>query len=120
MRPLNVSEVGDALIVVFDDPSSVNDGQTDFYRQALYSYVSERPRPHVAVDLGPVEFLSSSGIALLIGLNRRIKALGGDLVLFQIHPYVMEVLQLMKLTSLFKVVPDSASALTMFSSLPPA
>ncbi len=117
MRPLDVREVGGALIVVFDDPQSVNDGQSDQFRNAVYERVEEQPRPRIAVDLAAMDFLSSSGVALLIGLRRRIIALDGKLVLLRPHPYVRDLLNMMKLAPLFLFANDESAALAL---LPPS
>jgi anti-sigma B factor antagonist len=118
--PLQTRKVGGVLILTLSEAASVNDGQTDFFRQSVYEVVEEMPRPRVAVDLGPIDFLSSSGVALLIGLRRRILAAEGALVLYQLHPYIESLLRMMKLMPLFRVAPDEESAVALLDSLPPA
>jgi anti-anti-sigma factor len=119
-RPLQTREVGGNLIVTLDEAASVNDGQSDFFRQTVYEVVEETPRPRIAVDLGPIDFLSSSGVALLIGLHRRVEAAKGALVLYRLHPYVEDLLRTMKLMPLFRVAPDEESALALLDSSPSA
>ncbi len=118
MRPLNSRETDGVLIITLDDPLSVNDGQSDLYRQSIYGFIAEHPRPRVAVDLAPIEFLSSSGVALLIGLRRRVVASDGSLALFHVHSYVQDLLCMMKLSSLFQIVPDEVAALALLPPLP--
>lgn len=116
MRPLKTREAGGVLILTLEEPAGVNDGQSDVYRQKVYEAVEDLTRPRVAVDLGPIDFLSSSGVALLIGLRRRIAASGGSLVLFRLHPYVQDLLRVMKIAPLFRIADDEAGALGMLSS----
>jgi anti-sigma B factor antagonist len=118
MRPLKTREEGGILILTLDEAASVNDGQSDVYRQAIYSTIEEIPRPRVAVDLGPIDFLSSSGVALLIGLRRRVAASEGTLVLYRLHPYVQDLLRMMKVMPLFRVAPDEEAALAVFQPSP--
>jgi anti-sigma B factor antagonist len=116
MRPLKTREVGTAFVVTIDDAVGINDGQSDEYRLAVYETIDERPRPSIAVDLSQVEYLSSSGVAFLISLRRRIGAAKGGLVIFGVNAYVAGILRTMKLAPIFVFADDEAAALAL---LPP-
>jgi anti-sigma B factor antagonist len=116
MQPPKTRDEGGVLILTLEEMAGINDGQSDVYRQQVYEVVSDLPRPRVAVDLGPIDFLSSSGVALLIGLRRRIATSQGSLVLFGLHPYVKDLLRVMKIAPLFQIADDEESALRMLSS----
>ena len=118
MRPVKAREVGGVLVLALDDQASVNDGQSDLYRKSIYDRIAERPTPRVAVDLGAIEFLSSSGVAFLIGLRRRVAGQGGELALFGLHPDVVDLLGMMKIGPLFKVGEDEPAALGLLSPSP--
>jgi anti-sigma B factor antagonist len=118
MRPPTTSEEDGVLLITFDDPNALNDGRSDSFRQSIYEIVQSLQRPRVAADFGPVDYLSSSGVALLVGLKRRVDAQNGTLVLFQMQPYVKDVLKVMKLLQLFTVTPDRPSAFAALSSSP--
>jgi anti-sigma B factor antagonist len=116
MRPPTTSEEAGILVVTFDDPNALNDGRSDAYRQSIYQLIDARTSPQIVADLGPVDYLSSSGVALLVGLKRRTDAHQGKLVLAQLHPYVLDVLRVTKLNQLFQIAEDRASALALLSS----
>jgi anti-anti-sigma factor len=116
MRPLTTSEEGGVLILTFDDPNGLNDGRSDAFRQSVYELVLSRQQPKVAADLGPVDYLSSSGVAVLVGLKRRVDSQNGRLVLFQLHPYVHDVLRVTKLTQYFTIANDRAAALAALTA----
>lgn len=120
MQPLKTREEAGALIVTFDDPASLNEGRSDSFRESVYELVMNHPDPRVAVDLGPVEYLSSSGVAMLIGLKRRLDGRSGRLVLFQVQPYILDILKVMKLHNYFVIADNEASALSLLSPAPPA
>ena len=120
MRPLKTRDAGGVLIITLEESAGVNDGQSDAYRQKIYEAVEDRPRPRVAVDLGPIDFLSSSGVAMLIGLRRRVAASRGELVLYGLHPYVQDLLKVMKIAPLFRIADDEAGALGLLSPTPAA
>ena len=111
MRPPTSREEAGVMIITFDDPAGLNDGRSDRFRQSLYELAMSRPTPRIAADLGPVDYLSSSGVASLVGLKRRIDAIDGQLVLFHLHPYVFDVLRVTKLHQLFAIAADQQSAL---------
>jgi anti-sigma B factor antagonist len=121
MRPPTSREEAGALVITFDDPAGLNDGRSDAFRQALYELVESYPtQPRVAADLSPVDYLSSSGVAVLVGLKRRVDAKQGQLVLCHLHPYVHDVLRVTKLHQLFTIVPDQAMALRQLQAAGPA
>ncbi len=115
MRPVTTRDERGVLILTLEEPAGVNDGQSDVYRQKVYQAVHDLPRPRVAVDLGPIDFLSSSGVALLIGLRRRVESAGGELMLFRVHPHVRDLLRIMKIEPLFRTADDEDSAVTALS-----
>ena len=120
MQPPKIREEGGVLILTLDDPAVVNDGMATDFRQPIYESMLDRPEARVAVDLGVIDYLSSSGVALLIGIKRRIDQVRGTLVLFQIHPDVLDLLRSMKLLALFRVAATQGEALEILSSAPDA
>jgi len=118
MRPPTTSEEAGILVITFDDPNGLNDGLSDAFRQSIYELVQEREGPQVAADLSPVDYLSSSGLAVLIGLQRRVNARKGKLVLCHLQPYVQDVLRITKLLPHFNVAPDRDAAFALLSTRP--
>jgi anti-sigma B factor antagonist len=118
MSSFSVREEPDALIVRIDDPAALNDFRSNGFRDALYDTVEQHAIPRVAVDLGPVDFLSSSGVAILVGLKRRVDGRGGKLALFQIQPIVLDVLRVVRLHQYFSIVDDEAAALALIRPMP--
>jgi anti-sigma B factor antagonist len=116
MRPPLVREEGDILLITLDDPVAVNEGQAYGLRQVLYSKVETLEAPKVAIDLGAIDYISSTGIALLIGLKRRIEARQGRLALFHLRDEVVELFAVMRLTGLFAIVPDQEQAFNLLRS----
>jgi anti-sigma B factor antagonist len=116
MRPLPVREIDGVLLIVLDDSTSLNEGQAVGLRQSLYSSLSSRTEPRVALDLSAIDYISSTGIALLIGTKRRVEAAKGKLVLFGLHPDVLELFVVMKLVNLFEIAADEVQAIEL---LPP-
>ena len=119
MEPLSIDPKGGVLVVRFGDGSAFHESQAVEFRQGLYSAFATTPSPQVALDLAGVDYLSSSGIALLIGAKRRVDAAQGRLVLFNLDPEVFDLFHSMKLTFLFDIASNEVEALAHFPT-PPA
>jgi anti-sigma B factor antagonist len=70
---------------------------------AAMTELMDRGHTHVAVDLGAVEFIDSSGLGVLVGSLRRLRDDGGDLVLRAASPPVTRILELTGLDGLLPV-----------------
>jgi len=120
MSTFNTREERDGLVIGFDDSAGLNDFRSNAFRDALYQTVESCERPRVAMDLGRIDYLSSSGVAILVGIKRRADARQGKLVLFSIQPAVLDLLRVMKLDRYFLFADDETSALSSLRPLPTA
>src|SRR3984957_899997 len=110
----------DVLVVQFETPAGLNDFRNNALRDALYELVQTRSEPHFAVDLQKVDYLSSSGVAILVGLKRRVESRGGKIVIYHVQPIVRDLLAVMKLDRFFLIADDENKALASVRPLPPA
>lgn len=62
-----------------------------------------RANPKLALDLHGLDYLSSAGLRLLLGVHRASEAAGGAVRLLRPGPSVLEVLEVSGFTSLFTV-----------------
>ena len=111
MSAFRTREDPDGLVITLDDPSGLNDFRSSAFRDSLYQTVESRESPRVAFNLKAVDYLSSSGVAILVGLKRRIDSKQGQLVLFNVQPVVFDLLRIMKLTQYFNFADDEPRAL---------
>jgi len=70
--------------------------------------------PKAIVNLDGVKFISSSFIAGLIAVHRRLKAAEGRLAICSVHPVVMEGFVGARLDRLFEIFDDEESAVSSF------
>jgi len=110
----------DVLVIAFDNPVALNDFRNTPVRDAVYETLQAHPNARLAVDLSQVDFLSSSGIAILVGMKRRIDARNGHMIVYHLQPIVRDLLAITKLDRFFTIVEDEQRALAMFRSLPTA
>ena len=111
MTIFHTREESDALIITFGSAAGLNDFRNNSLRDSLYDLVQSRPEPRVALDLLKVDYLSSSGVAILIGLKRRVETRQGKIVFFHVDPVVRDLLKVMKLDSYFACADDEHAAL---------
>ncbi len=80
------------------------------------SFISRRNPPNVILNLSGVQLVSSSFIAGLIALNKRMNDAKGKLVLCELTPVVHETLSGAKLDRILTLVGSESDALAFFAS----
>ena len=110
----------DVLVIAFDNPAALNDFRNSPVRDALYEALQGHPNSKFAVDLSKIDYLSSSGIAILVGMKRRVDARNGRMVVYELQPIVRDLLTIMKLDRFFTIADNEEGALSHFRSLPTA
>ena len=115
MDLLPIIEKDGVLVIRILENATINEGQATALRQSLYPMIQTTVAPRVAIDLSVIDYVSSTGIALLIGTKRRVEAGLGKLVLFGLHHDVLELFQVMKLVGLFEIANDESAALSRFA-----
>ena len=104
---LDTSDRGDLTVV------SVK-GEVDLYtapslKESVADLVTSG-RSKIAVDLGEVEFMDSTGLGVLIGALKRCKEAGGSLTLIAPREPVLKVLAITGLDKVFSVHTDVEQA----------
>ena len=84
------------------------EGDIDLYRSRLFQddilkIVSEKPK-EIVVDLSAVPYMDSSGVASLVKLLSRTKALGIELKLRDLSVKVRSIFEITNLDTVFKIV----------------
>ena len=118
MSSFSVREEPDVLIITIDDPAALKDFRSNAFRDAFYETVQTSEAGRVALDLSKIDFLSSSGVAILVGLKKRVDAKQAKLVIFGLQPVVHDLLRVMRLTQYFTFAPDEAQALALLRPMP--
>jgi anti-sigma B factor antagonist len=111
MSSFSTRTESNVLVIEFDTASGLNDFRNNALRDSLYELVLSSSEPRFAVDLVKVDYLSSSGVALLVGLKRRVETRGGKIVLYRVQPIVHDLLAVMKLDKFFSIVDNEQQAL---------
>lgn len=69
---------------------------------------------NLVMDFSDVEFLSSSGLRILVTTRKRLREMGGDVILANPSQRAKDSLEIAGLDELFKSFPDRESAIASF------
>ncbi len=69
----------------------------------------------IVVDLGRLDFLSSSGLRIFIECSKRIKNVKGKMVLCNPSPSVLKVFKITQLDSVFEIHDGLEKAMSVFT-----
>lgn len=93
-------------------------GRLDAYNSNLVEKkldeLIESGRIKIVTDLSGVEYISSSGLRVMLSSLKKLNTLGGTLKLSSLQPYVMEVFEIAGFTKLFQIYSDEQEAVTSF------
>lgn len=88
-------------------------------RERLLAVLNRRTPSHLILDLSKLEFMDSSGVAVLVNTERRARLLGGTVALVAPQPTVLRVLQVCGLDRYFYIFDDiNAAAVGPQADLP--
>jgi anti-anti-sigma factor len=118
-RHVDVSQIGDATVVRLLDREIRGEAASNDLEPELTRLVSAEGAKCVLLDLGKVEFVTSSAIVQLIMLNSALANAGARLILCALRPEVYDAFSMMKLDTLFQIEDDEAAALDAFNRPPP-
>jgi anti-sigma B factor antagonist len=102
---LSLSTHEDAGTLIVDIAGEIDVYTSPKLREQLVALVGEGAR-QLVVDLEDVEFIDSTGLGVLVGVLKRIRARGGGMSLVCSHDGLLRVF---KITGLEKVFPIYAS-----------
>lgn len=83
--------------------------------EAAFLQVAGEHPTRVIVDLSAVEYISSSGLRVLLMFSRALQNDTAELRLCGLSPFVAEVFEVGNLGSIFHIFPDSEAALSGFA-----
>ncbi|HXG11954.1 MAG TPA: STAS domain-containing protein [Gemmataceae bacterium] len=113
-RRLEVEDIGDVTVVNFVDRKILDEQNIQIIGEQLFSLVDEVGRRKLLLNFGNVEYLSSAALGKLITLQKKLTAVGGQLILCNIDPQIYEVFEITKLDKFFRIHKEEQTALQAF------
>lgn len=91
-------------------------GEVDLYsspkmREAIFKVMKQRHPSVIVIDLTDVTYTDSSGIATLVEGLQFARGIQAQFILVGLSPAVLEVFQLVRLQTVFKIYPTVEAAL---------
>ncbi len=86
-------------------------GDLEIYTaDAIENALSTAPRGTLIIDVSAVEFIDSTGLAVLVNALKRVRDSGGNLCLCGVTPAVRTILHLTRLDRLFQIYANVETA----------
>jgi anti-sigma B factor antagonist len=111
---LETEEIGEVTVVNFVDRKILDEQNIQKIGDELYGLVDNQGRQKILLNFSNVQYLSSAALGKLIGMNKKVQAAGGKLVLCNIDSNVFELFEITKTNKLFNIQKDEQSALQAF------
>lgn len=87
----------------------LDDSNVEVLGGRLSALAGEQGGAALRLDLDAVEYLTSEALGMFVGLNRRARAAGGALCLYNLRPCVYELFEVTRLTQVLDVRPKGLS-----------
>ena len=113
-RRIEVEEVEDVSIVEFVDKRILDEQNIQLIGDQLFELVDDLGKKKLLLNFANVEYLSSAALGKLMTLNKKVKAVGGELRLANIKPEIKEVFTITKLDKMLKIFNSEQDALDGF------
>ncbi|AEH50285.1 STAS domain-containing protein [Pseudothermotoga thermarum] len=104
-----VKNVKDLWII---KPTGILDlyNSSDFKEKVKNEYINQG-KVNLIIDLSSVEYMDSSALGVLVGLQRSCRLNGGTLVLCGLNDNLMRIFQITSLVSVFRIFPNVEDAI---------
>jgi anti-sigma B factor antagonist len=103
---LQIDDIGDVTVVGFVSCQVLDERNMLAAADELCDIIDNQGRRKLLLSFRTVEYISSTALGTLITLNKRLKEVGGKLVLCNLHPQLYEVFEAAKLNKLFSIQRD--------------
>jgi anti-anti-sigma factor len=92
-EPLDVTHDGDRSTARFAKLTSLNEYHADLIGKQLLALADVPGTKFITLDLGNVEYVTSTVLGHLVALNKRLHGNGGRLTLDNVRPAVKDILR---------------------------
>src|SRR5438876_11698121 len=102
-RRLDVEEIADVTMVRFVDYEILDQENMRVAGEQMFSLIDELGRRKLVLDFNQVAYVTSAALGTLITLNKKLKAVGGQLTLCNLAPQIDEIFETTKLKKVFAI-----------------
>lgn len=102
-RLLKVEMLGDTTVVRFVDRKLLGEETCKLIGDELFKLVDELGRRKFILDFENVDYLASAVVGKFLTLNKKLKALGGQLTLRHVNPDIYNFFEVSRLDKLLDI-----------------
>jgi anti-sigma B factor antagonist len=110
----NTRQIGD--VVVVDISGRITLGEGNVILREMVRELGDKGNRKIVLNLGEVNYVDSSGIGELVKTHTSVRNQGGKLKLVNINKRLNDLLQMTRLSSVFDIELDEASAVGSLGS----
>ena len=114
-QTLDVVEAGNVTIARVRDQRISDGEELRLLSQELTALVDVEGRNRLLINLGAVEYLSSSAIGAIISVRKKARLQGGVVRLCNLQPDIDVMFSITQMDQLFEIMPNEEDALNAFS-----
>jgi len=115
---INTRQIDD--VVVLDISGRITLGQGNVMLREIVRDLADKGNKQIVLNLGEVTYMDSSGLGELVKTYTTIQNKGGVLKLTNLNKRVQDLLEMTRLSAVFDIQQDEASAVTSFRGQPSA
>jgi anti-sigma B factor antagonist len=116
LKPKVTVEYGEqATVVAFTEEKILEERDIIELQQSLMGIIEQAEKINLILDFTAVKFLSSAVLGLLIRVSKKVYERDGQLRLCCINSRIYEIFKITRLTKIFDIYPDRASAVASFA-----
>jgi anti-anti-sigma factor len=113
-RGFDVTTMGGVTVVRFRDRKVHDQERIEKLGRELFELVEGQNRHQLVLNFLDVDFISSATLGKLIVLDRKIKAVNGQLRMCHVSPEILEVFRVTRLDKVFDIRGEESEALAAF------
>ena len=106
--------IGD--VAVLDISGRITLGEGNVMLRELVRELADKGNKKIVLNLGEVQYIDSSGVGELVKTHTTVRNQGGQLRLVNLNKRVHDLLQMTRLSAVFDIHKDEASAIESFGS----
>lgn len=111
---LVIQNYADVTVVTFQDTSILEMRIIDQIGQDLYELTDKQNKQKLILDFTNVQFLASHTLGVLLNLNKKARAINGQMVMCSLRKELMKLFTITNLDKIFKFFPTDKEALAHF------
>ena len=107
---ISVDYTKNATVITFVDEKILEEQEIKAVQDSIMSVIEQSEQLNLILDFRNVQFLSSAVLGLLIRISKNIYERDGQLRFCNINPKIYEIFKITRLTKIFEIYNDLASA----------